>query len=83
MGGLPDRFGEGAIMKRRFFTMRDEPCQVNNARGRKFLFLDMMNALEYPEEYGLSKRRSKGAKCYQVEITIKRVKMPATRKARK
>lgn len=70
-------------MKRRFFTMRDEPCRIVSSTGKRFLCVDMFGALDFPDTYGLSNRRHKGAKCYEVEITIKRIKVPPTKPKRK
>ena len=65
-------------MKRKFYTIPEEAHHLS----KKFLSLDMFNALEYPEEYGLAKRRKKGSVRYQIEIVIKRIAMPK-RKPRK
>lgn len=57
----------------KLYTKPCEYCDIDTARGRKNLKADMLGALEYPEIYGLKKYASKGSKCYEITVTIKRV----------
>ena len=59
----------------KFYTAPNESCDLDTAKGRKYLKEDMLSALEHPDSYGLKKRASKGSKCYEITVTIKRVKV--------
>lgn len=58
----------------KLYTNPEGPNDLSTAQGRANLKKDMFNALEYPDVYGLQKRRGKGSKCYEITVTVKAVR---------
>lgn len=62
------------------YSNPDEPCQLDTAQGRKFLIKDMFSGLEYLDEYGLLRKTCKNSRCYEISVTVKRVKSQPKKK---
>lgn len=61
----------------RLYTTPGEWNDLDTPQGRANMRSDLLNALEYPDTYGLKKRASKGSKCFEIKITIKRARAKA------
>ncbi len=58
-------------MKKRFYTA---PYALRPfVSVKQYLCMDMFQALDDPEYYGLNKRKTKGSALYEIEVTIKRI----------
>jgi hypothetical protein len=59
---------------KRLYTTPGQWNDLETPEGRANLRSDLFNVLEFPDVYGLKKRYSKGSKCFEVTVTVKRVR---------